>query len=111
MERYMIFIPAVGPCKLVACDDGDSIKLETMQELVGGPMRTGQRPTVSAPAPLVVAVRRAIIIGNSTVTGWPGSTGSPVVDLPAVPAALPTPLQPAPLTVLLVAAAAPKPPP
>lgn len=38
MERYMIFIPAEGPCKLVACDDGDSIKLETMQELVGGPI-------------------------------------------------------------------------
>ena len=38
MDRYMISIPAVGPCKLVACDDGDSIKLETMQELVGGPI-------------------------------------------------------------------------
>ena len=37
MERYIIFIPADGPCKLVACDDGDSIKLETMQQLVGGP--------------------------------------------------------------------------
>lgn len=37
MERYMIFIPAAGPCKLVACDDGDSIKLETLQELVDGP--------------------------------------------------------------------------
>lgn len=38
MDRYMISIPAVGPCKLVACDDGDSIKLETMQQLVGGPI-------------------------------------------------------------------------
>lgn len=38
MDRYMISIPAVGPCKLAACDDGDSIKLETMQELVGGPI-------------------------------------------------------------------------
>lgn len=37
MERYIIFIPADGPCRLVACDDGDSIKLETLQELVGGP--------------------------------------------------------------------------
>ena len=36
MDRYMISIPAVGPCKLAACDDGDSIKLETMQQLVGG---------------------------------------------------------------------------
>ena len=36
MDRYMISIPAVGPCKLAACDDGDSIKLETMQELVSG---------------------------------------------------------------------------
>ena len=34
MERYIIFIPADGPCRLVACDDGDSIKLETLQELV-----------------------------------------------------------------------------
>ena len=38
MDRYMIYIPAAGPCKLVACDDGDSIKLETMQELVDGPI-------------------------------------------------------------------------
>ncbi len=37
MERYMIFIPATGKCSLIQCDDGDSIKLETMQELVGGP--------------------------------------------------------------------------
>ena len=36
MERYIIFIPADGPCRLVACDDGDSIKLETLQELVDG---------------------------------------------------------------------------
>ena len=38
MERYIIFIPADGPCRLVACDDGDSIKLETLQELVDGPI-------------------------------------------------------------------------
>lgn len=38
MDRYVIWIPAVGPCKLVACDDGDGIKLETMQQLVGGPI-------------------------------------------------------------------------
>lgn len=38
MERYIIFIPADGPCRLVACDDGDSIKLETMQELVDDPI-------------------------------------------------------------------------
>ena len=36
MERYIIFIPADGPCRLVACDDGDSIKLETLQEPVDG---------------------------------------------------------------------------
>ena len=38
MERYMIFIPATGKCSLIQCDDGDSIKLETMQQLVGGPI-------------------------------------------------------------------------
>lgn len=38
MERYIIFIPADGPCRLMACDDGDSIKLETLQELVDGPI-------------------------------------------------------------------------
>lgn len=38
MERYIIFIPADGPCRLVACDDGDSIKLETLQALVDGPI-------------------------------------------------------------------------
>ena len=38
MERYIIFIPADGPCRLVACDDGDSIKLETLQDLVGVPI-------------------------------------------------------------------------
>lgn len=38
MERYIIFIPADGPCRLVPCDDGDSIKLETMQQLVNGPV-------------------------------------------------------------------------
>ena len=38
MDRYMISIPAAGPCKLVACDDGDSVKLETMQQLIDGPI-------------------------------------------------------------------------
>lgn len=37
MERYIIFIPADGPCRLVPCDDGDTCKLSTLQQLVGGP--------------------------------------------------------------------------
>lgn len=37
MERYMIFIPADGPCRLVPCDDGDTCKLSTLQQLVNGP--------------------------------------------------------------------------
>ena len=36
MERYAIYIPAEGKCRLVPCDDGDTCKLKTLQELVGG---------------------------------------------------------------------------
>ena len=39
MERYAIYIPAEGKCRLVPCDDGDTCKLKTLQELVGGPLR------------------------------------------------------------------------
>lgn len=38
MERYIIFIPADGPCRLVPCDDGDTCKLNTLQQLVDGPI-------------------------------------------------------------------------
>ena len=38
MERYVIYIPAEGKCRLVPCDDGDTCKLKTLQELVGGPI-------------------------------------------------------------------------
>lgn len=38
MERYVIVIPAEGPCRLVLCDDGDTCKLNTLQQLVGGPI-------------------------------------------------------------------------
>lgn len=38
MERYAIYIPAEGKCRLVPCDDGDTCKLKTLQELVGGPI-------------------------------------------------------------------------
>lgn len=36
MERYIIFIPADGPCRLVPCDDGDTCKLNTLRVLVDG---------------------------------------------------------------------------
>lgn len=36
MERCIIFIPADGPCRLVPCDDGDTCKLNTLQQLVDG---------------------------------------------------------------------------
>lgn len=36
MERYAIYIPAEGKCRLVPCNDGDTCKLKTLQELVGG---------------------------------------------------------------------------
>lgn len=38
MERYIIFIPADGPCRLVPCDDGDTCKLNTLRVLVDGPI-------------------------------------------------------------------------
>lgn len=36
MERYMILIRADGTGRLIRCDDGDTCKLETLQQLVGG---------------------------------------------------------------------------
>lgn len=38
MERYMIFIPAIGKCSLIQCDDECPATLETLQELVDGPI-------------------------------------------------------------------------
>lgn len=38
MERYMIYIPATGKCCLIQCDDECPMTLETLQELVGGPI-------------------------------------------------------------------------
>ena len=38
MERYMIFIPATGKCSLIQCDDECPATLETLQELVDGPI-------------------------------------------------------------------------
>lgn len=38
MERYMIYIPATGKCCLIQCDDECPVALETLQELVGGPI-------------------------------------------------------------------------
>lgn len=38
MERYVIVIPAEGPCRLVLCDDGYTCKLNTLQQLVDGPI-------------------------------------------------------------------------
>ena len=42
MERYMIFIPATGKCSLIQCDDECPATLETMQELVGGPIEAAE---------------------------------------------------------------------
>lgn len=38
MDRYMIVIPAKNRAFTMKCDDGDSMKLETLQKLVGGPI-------------------------------------------------------------------------
>ena len=39
----MIVIPAKNRAFNMKCDDGDSMKLETLQKLVGGPDRAGAR--------------------------------------------------------------------
>ena len=33
-DRYMIYLPADAPGRLIRCDDGDTCKLETLQQLV-----------------------------------------------------------------------------
>ena len=38
MERYMIFIPTTGKCSLIQCDNERPVTLETLQELVDGPI-------------------------------------------------------------------------
>ena len=38
MERYMIFIPTTGKCSLIQCDNECPVTLETLQELVDGPI-------------------------------------------------------------------------
>ena len=38
MDRYMIVIPAKNRAFNMKCDDGDSMKLETLQKLVGEPI-------------------------------------------------------------------------
>lgn len=38
MERYIIFIPTTGKCSLIQCDDECPATLETLQELVDGPI-------------------------------------------------------------------------
>lgn len=34
MERYMILLQTDGTGRLIRCDDGDTCKLETLQQLV-----------------------------------------------------------------------------
>lgn len=38
--RYMIYLPADAPGRLIRCNDGDTCKLETLQQLVGGLIET-----------------------------------------------------------------------
>lgn len=40
MERYMIVIPAKNRAFSLKCDDGDGMKLESLQKLVGGYIET-----------------------------------------------------------------------
>ena len=54
MDRYMIVIPAKNRAFNMKCDDGDSMKLETLQKLVGGPIK----PVPALVGPAVVAAKR-----------------------------------------------------
>lgn len=38
MERYMIYIPAKGVCRLIQCNDAGTLSLNEMQTLVDGPI-------------------------------------------------------------------------
>ena len=38
MERFVIVMPVGTSAYLLPCDDGDTCKLETLQNLVGGPI-------------------------------------------------------------------------
>lgn len=38
MERYMIYIPAKGICRLIRCNGAGTLSLNEMQALVGGPI-------------------------------------------------------------------------
>lgn len=38
MERFVIVMPVGTSAYLLPCDDGDTCKLKTLQELVGGPI-------------------------------------------------------------------------
>ena len=38
MERYMIYIPAKGVCRLIQCDGTGTLTLNEMQALVDGPV-------------------------------------------------------------------------
>ena len=40
MNRYMIVIPAKNRSFLLKCDEGDCMKLETLQKLVSGYVET-----------------------------------------------------------------------
>ena len=42
MERYVIVMPADTGAYLLPCDDGDTCRLETLQDLVGGPIETAE---------------------------------------------------------------------
>ena len=38
MERYMIYIPAKGVCRLIRCNGAGTLTLNEMQALVDGPI-------------------------------------------------------------------------
>lgn len=42
MERYMIYIPAKGVCRLIRCNDAGILSLNEMQALVDGPIEVAE---------------------------------------------------------------------
>lgn len=65
MERYIIFIPADGPCRLVPCDDGDTCQLSTLQQLVNGPIEV-------TPSCLGASLARELVDGIDLIVNEEG---------------------------------------
>lgn len=81
MDRYMIVIPAKNRAFNMKCDDGDSMKLETLQKLVNEEGLMKERPLTNQRASEMTA---AELVGPAVVAAKRGDEligfAKPVVD-------------------------------